>query len=855
MNSSAFVGSSGMARSVFVAGCFLLVGFLAIYAVLAPSPKPATAPPTEFSALRALEHSKATARVPHPMGTTANGKVRAYIIRALSELGVEAEEQSSRHQHGKTVEVSVNVIGRIPGTANSKAFTLMAHYDSVPFGPGAADDGAGVATLLETARALKAGPPLKNDVIFVFTDGEESGEVGAEAFMRSPWADKVGVLVNFETRGTSGPSMMFETSPGNGWLIAEAAKAGVGLRACSLMYSVFKLMPFDTDFTVAKQRGLKGFNFAFIDNFCWYHTKNDTPEHMSLASLQNHGSYALGLARHFGNLPLDGELAKPDLVYFDTLGPRMVYYPMAWSAPIAWAAALVFLFMVILGIVRGRMTFPGFLAGVLAFALTAAASMLVTLAALAMVYGPQKLYTQYTTGILNLPDLVALNHNTLYGWAFAALVTGIFMACYQWLCRRARPAGLATGALAWWVVVLAGLQHFMPGGSYIAAWPLLFASLGLTVSFLWRADTAALPLRVFLLGAFSVPGLVLVAPAYLVLLSTILVMTAPGLALLMALILGLLIPQIPLMTSPNRWWLPVGASGVAVLMLAWGAATSGYTAERPKLNCLAYGLNFDTGSAAWFSYDKELDEWTSTFFPPASSKPPRGTIGEFIAGDNREYWKAPAPVAFHEGPQAILVKDRSGPEGRTVTVHVSVPERPLDVKVRLVSDNTIHSAGVFDQNVEGGGKDWSILFRGFPAEGADITFQVDPAAPLAFRVEAQLLGLPSLPGCQTGPTTWQSSRIRSGVPGRSAVTPWFWSAPSSSQQGQTPLRRHSETAGPQTPQAGAGLPLVVAAADLCASGRSETARAQAEAGVEFRVTEPGSGRTVSVARGSWPPCW
>ena len=182
-------------------------------------------------------------------------------------------------------------------------------------------------------------------------------------------------------------------------------------------------------------------------------------------------------------------------------------------------------------------------------------------------------------------------------------------------------AGLAAGALAWWVVVLAGLQHFVPGGSYIAAWPLLFASLGLAVSILMRSESAALPLRVFLLGVFAVPGLILVAPSYQVLLTTIMIMTAPGLALLMALILSLLIPQIPLMTTPNRWWLPVGASSVAVLMLAFGAATSGYTAERPKLNCLAYGLNFDNGSASWFSYDKRLDEWTSSFFRPVSSKP------------------------------------------------------------------------------------------------------------------------------------------------------------------------------------------------------------------------------------------
>jgi hypothetical protein len=751
MNASTSEGNSGVARSVLVAACFLLVGFVATYALLAPAPKPATAPPTEFSAVRALEHSKVIAREPHPMGTPADDLVRAYIIRKLTEMGVEVQEQPSRNAHRGTIELCTNVIGRIPGTANSKAYTLMAHYDSVAYGPGAADDGAGVVTLLETARALKAGPPLKNDVILLFTDGEEAGEVGAEAFMRTPMADQVGVLVNFETRGTSGPSLMFETSPGNGWLIPEAAKAGVDLRACSLMYSVFKAMPFNTDFNEAKRKGLSGFNVAFIDDFCWYHTKNDTPEHLSLASVQNHGSYALGLARHFGNLRLDGELVKPDVVYFNTLGSRLVYYPMSWSVPIAWAAALVFLVTVILGIVRGRMTFLGFLGGILAFGLTAAAAMLVTLVGLAIVYGPQKLYAQYTTNITHLPDLVALNHNTLYCWAFAALVTGVFTACYQGLCRRARPAGLAAGALAWWVVVLAGLQHFVPGGSYIAAWPLLFVSLGLAVSFLMRAETAALPLRVFLLGAFAVPGLVLVVPSYQVLLTTVMIMTAPVLAVLMALILSLLIPQIPLMTTPNRWWLPVSASGLALLMLAFGVASSGYTAERPKLNCLAYGLNFDSGSAAWFSYDKRLDEWTSSFFRRVSSKLPRGTISEFIGGDNREYWKAPAPAASYKGPHATLVKDSPGPRGRTVTVHVSLPERARELWIKAVSDNAVHSASVFDQNMPCRGKDWSLRFRGFPAEGADITFEVDPTASLAFKVEAELQGLPSLPGMPARP--------------------------------------------------------------------------------------------------------
>ncbi len=751
MNTWETRGSLGVMRSALVAGCFLLIGFLATYAVLAPAPKPATAPAAEFSALRAIEHSKATALEPHPMGTAANDAVRGYIAARLKEMGVEVEEQPARHLRGNTVRVSTNVIGRIPGTANSKAFCLMAHFDSTPYGPGAADDGAGVVAMLETVRALKAGPPLKNDVVFLFTDGEEAGQPGAEAFMRSPWADRVGVILNFEARGTSGPSMMFETSPGNGWLIPEAAKAGVHIRACSMMYNVYKMMPFNSDFSEAKKRGLKGFNVAFIDGFCRYHTKNDTPENMSLASLQNHGSYALGLARHFGNLPLDGDLVKPDLVYFNTVGSHMVWYPMAWSGPIAWAAALVFALTLLLGLVRGRLTVPGFLGGVLVLALTALACGLAVLVALGAVYGPGKLYAQYTTNITHLPDLVALNHNTLYGWAFAALAAGVFVACYQGLCRRMRTANLAAGALAWWAAGTLAIQYFMPGGSYAAAWPLLFASLGLAVSFLWRADAPPSPLRLFLLGVFALPGIVLVAPSYPVLLATIMVMTAPGLALLVALLLGLIIPQVPLLTTPNRWWLPVFATALAVLMLAWGAANSGYTAERPKLNSLAYGLNLDTGSAAWFSYDKELDEWTTNFFPMSSAKPPRGTVNGFIAGDDREYWKAPAPVAPYQGPQAKVVEDVTGPDGRAVTVHLSMPERPLEVKIRLVSDNTVHSATVFDQTVKGGGRDWTLYFRGFPPEGADITFRVDAGKPLAFEVVPELLGLPSLPGVPTRP--------------------------------------------------------------------------------------------------------
>ena len=71
----------------------------------------------------------------------------------------------------------------------------MAHYDSVPCSPGASDDGMGTATVIETARAIAAGAPLRRTVVIVLTDGEEAGLLGAEAFMREhPLAGTVHVV-------------------------------------------------------------------------------------------------------------------------------------------------------------------------------------------------------------------------------------------------------------------------------------------------------------------------------------------------------------------------------------------------------------------------------------------------------------------------------------------------------------------------------------------------------------------------------------------------------------------------------------------------------------------------------------
>jgi hypothetical protein len=318
---------SSTAVVVFIILSLELVPFFAIRSLMPPNSLAETAPEKQFSSARAAKHVAALAKEPHPPGTVAHALVREYIVRELEKMGLaprvkEAPSINAVGPQGEPVPVQ-NILARIPGTASGKAILMSAHYDTCPPGPGAADDSAGVAAILETLRALKAGPRLKNDVIVLITDAEEQGTVGGFAFVsEDEWAHDVGLALNFEARGNCGPSIMFETSGATVSLIREFARAAPRAVANSLTDTVYQQLPNGTDFTHFKNAGIPGFNFAFIDGWRAYHSPLDTPANLSEASLQHHGSYALLLTRHFGDMELntaDGD-ERPDAIYFNPWG-------------------------------------------------------------------------------------------------------------------------------------------------------------------------------------------------------------------------------------------------------------------------------------------------------------------------------------------------------------------------------------------------------------------------------------------------------------------------------------------------------------------------------------------------------
>jgi hypothetical protein len=314
-----------------------------------PPVTPGTAPAEQFSAERAVAVLERLLgdQVAHPAGSTANDRVRERLVAQLETLGLEVELQRCQPASSRGLRLA-NVLARLPRCRNTAArpLVLATHYDSVAAGPGAADAGACVAALIETARILRQKGSWPRPVYFLFTDGEEQGMLGAREFVANhPLALRKPMVMNFEARGTSGPSLMFETHRGN--LAVVRILADHLPQPCvsgSSFVTVYRHLPNDTDFTIFQREGWIGFNFAFIQDAHHYHTAQDTIENLSLHSLQHHGENALALSRAIaGNAALSLDSANQDAVFFDVLGFDLIAFPQSWAFPLAAVPLVVLL--------------------------------------------------------------------------------------------------------------------------------------------------------------------------------------------------------------------------------------------------------------------------------------------------------------------------------------------------------------------------------------------------------------------------------------------------------------------------------------------------------------------------------
>lgn len=744
MNSNSVSGR--LAALVF--GGTLLAAVFAWWMSLPPSPLSADAPATEFSAYRAWEHMKQLAPgVPHPGGSHENEKNYDYIAGQLKAMGIEytVEKQINPSRRGKdrrdTVVREGAVLARIPGTASTGAFAVDAHFDSTPYGPGATDDVSGCSAMLETIRAIKAGPPLKNDLLFCFIDKEEMGGGGPSLCIEHPWFENVKCVLGLETRGDAGPGLMFETGEQNGFMIQQLAQSGAHARATSIMFDFYGRMPFGSDFTQYKRQGYPGLNVAYIDGFCNYHTMLDSWENASLASLQHHGDYTIALCKQLGSVSLEN-CKGPNQTYFNTIGSHLVVYPMSWGWPISIAVLIFFLAVLALGFVRGRLSVLGILSAV---AIHLAATLLSLAVGLPLAYFVYSRMQEH-----------ALYRNNMFSFAFVMIALGFFVLLSRLVRGRVGAASLNAGALLLWAAPLLAAQYYLPGGVFAVAWPLAMATVGLLVLIFAKDSASPTPRTLALASLAALPTVIMMAPSFVMFSYTLTSLAVPLLSALILAVVAFYLPQTLLL--PRARHTQAGFALLAAGFVLFGVAFLSNTpsATRRHMNCLAYGVNFDTNEASWLSDDRSLDEWTRNFFQDDA---PRVKLPEFLGGDDFAYRRGPAPMPGF-GKFVMEKREDTVVDGkRHLKFFIDSQCDAQEVRIRLAGTD-VFAAKLLGQEMRLKKKDedWTARLIMMPFEGGELELETEPGKPLLFAIHEVAYKLPeNLPNFPPRPD-WMMSQ-------------------------------------------------------------------------------------------------
>jgi peptidase M28-like protein len=742
----------------------LILTFLAIGVAAAilldrpPAPVSYSAPASEFSAERAFVYLNEFAQKPHPIGSPEHDRVRDYLVGQIHNLGLSPEIQRSIgvtpiYQASGSVE---NIVARVPGTSGLRDSVLLAaHYDSVPAGPGAGDDGAGVAALLETMRALRAGQPPKNDVIFLLTDGEEEGMLGASAFVdEHPFAKDVRIAANFEGRGNAGDSQLFETSVNNAQMVRLFSQAERRASGSSLTYEIYKHMPNDTDMTVFKKGGAAGLNFGFIGHWEAYHTPLDNPGALDRGSLQRHGDYALSLARTLGNADLTKLGATRDEVFFSVPGGLFLHYPSGSIRSLVTLAIIAFLASCLYAS-------GAYQTGVRKILW----SMLIHLGLLVLVMLAAFLFVQalgWLHGHVYPPGDVL--RSASYASSLVALLAAIATLLYRIIGRRLTWPAVFLGGAALLVIANIAAARWFAGGSYVLVWPLLFALFSAVFAAMNRSRTYLIPTIV--LCVLALPILVLLVPLIRGFFDALgLGPLAPLLAVTLWVLMTALLPVLETLLNAGGHTFALFSFLAAVALFALGVRQTRYSEAHPKPNSITYALDADSQKALWASTSPRVDPWSAQFV--GSSPVYAKLLGFYPDWLPFELLQGAAPITELATPRIEKLQDTINGDVRTLRLRITSPRHARTVEVEV--ENPVLSGWVNGRKLgqpeesrwNKKGK-WEFGYANFPLEGVELKLETKAGGQVKLTVVDRSSGLPTIPGVSFAPRPADSMPQHSG---------------------------------------------------------------------------------------------
>jgi len=697
-----------MKRAVVIAGLFVaLLAALALKGslLILPAAGPST---SGFDANRAHQR---LARIlgderPHPVDSGANDAVRERLIAEMRAVGLSprvTDDFACNGRRGSAVACARvrNLVATI-GPAEGRHLLLVSHYDSTPAGPGAGDDGIGVATMLEVAEALR-GRALARPVTFLINEGEEFGLIGARAFMeRDPLAAQVDVAINLEARGVNGPAIMFETSRPNAAAIALYRAAVARPVANSLSTDLYALIPNSTDVTVFADRPWTILNFAVIGNETRYHSAGDTLAALDPRSLQHMGEQTLEVAALVA--ANQAPAAEGERLYTDLAGQVLIVLPLLFGLILL---GLLILFFLIEAGRRRALARP--LVG-MAVALIGSAALAFAGHFLVQLMRPGDFWRAYPLATIN----------AVYAAAILACLIGLLFVAGTEERTRLRPA--------FWLLFLlvgAGICVVAPGAAIYFLLPPLVGALGMAARrwFGWAERAGAIAGAILLFLTFG-PALGLFED---LLNGGPLWVFAP---LGATILLPALIELRPLLA-------PRGAAlGVACLFAVggWAAAAlaPAYSADRQQQFTIEYVWDEGTNSGR-FAVSNDgtpvpyAAAWERAEFPYTT----------------RRRWAAPAPAVPVAAPTAVLLGQRTVAGGRQVRVRLAANGAEQIVLVAPASARLLAAgSNGFVQSFGGDPARYYLRCAGRACDGVMLDLLIGSAEPVEFAIVGTRSGLP-----------------------------------------------------------------------------------------------------------------
>ncbi len=716
---------------------FLFIVIVAIVSFRASLP-PKVIPASDqdsFSAERAMEYLYKVSAEPHAAGTQAHTRVRNYIVAYCEQKGLEVEVQAGVNFESWNTGVNAafvkNIIATRKGTnPNGKAILVVSHYDSQINTAAAADDGAAVAAQMEVIDMLGQSEPLQNDIIFLFTDSEELGLDGADYFVdHYADIDRIGLILNFESRGNSGTAYSFETTSENGWMLKEFKKAVKKPVSNSLAYEIYKLMPNGTDFTEFKRTGITGINSAFIDGWAYYHSPADTPDNIDQRSLQHHGDHMLGMIRHFGNMDLS-ETKASDVIFFNPIGGWLWIYSQSLDLPLILLTALLWVVCAVKGNKQKRTQWKSIFAGSGWMLLSLVVAMLLLFA-----------YQQLTSALAGTDSTWFASNKYQMGNTLIVIL-GLALISFGLVFKKSLKGSYEStylGALLISILLIIPVKLFAATGGYILYFPVLIALVVYLGYLLLRVDIKrGLPYAFGQMIALFIPLGLWIPMAYMIFI--VFGMGLPfGGMLFLVFFFPFLIPAYKMVSALHpRFVLYIGLL-IAIIGQVLLLTGKGYTDTTPKLTSLSYLV--EEGQAHWYAPATSLDDWNANYLDEGEESATDQI--SLISSRPRTMLMQGAPLAAADSLYHQVIQEDTVAGRRHITLLIEPASDSFTLRMRLPEGTVFGSVMDEVSNDESDRQGaFYLTITGLPETAFSMNFSFPLNSDPSYRIQERKIGLP-----------------------------------------------------------------------------------------------------------------